>query len=89
MLVVELCPAGRMSTLVIFIGDWSLYMKPLRNFGYIKMYSGLWDRDWTIRRTITFRRRFTQHDAVLVGGGGYFFVKILLMDFNNVQVPML
>ena len=48
MLVVELCPASQMSTLVIFIGDWSLYMKPLGNLGYIKMYMGLLDRDWTI-----------------------------------------
>ena len=47
MLVVELFPAGQMSTLVIFNGDWSLYMKLLRNFGYSKMYTGLWDRDWT------------------------------------------
>ena len=47
MLVTELCPAGQMSTLVIFIGDWSLYMKLLRNFGYIKMFTGLWSRDRT------------------------------------------
>ena len=37
-----------MSTLLIFIGDWSLYMKALTNLAYIKMYTGLWDREWTI-----------------------------------------
>ena len=47
-LVAELCPASQMSTLVIFIGDWSLYMKLLRNIGYIKMYTVLWSRDRTI-----------------------------------------
>ena len=47
MLVAELCPASQMSTLVIFIGDWSPHMKLLRNFGYIKMYTGLWSRDRT------------------------------------------
>ena len=36
-----------MFTLVIFFGDWSLYMKLLRNFGYIKMFTGLWSRDRT------------------------------------------
>ena len=41
-------PAGQMSTLVIFIGDQSPYMKPLRNFGYIKMCTGLWSKDRTI-----------------------------------------
>ena len=49
MLVAELCPAGQMSTLFIYIGDWSLCMKPLRNLWYIKMYTGLWSRDRTIR----------------------------------------
>ena len=38
-----------MSILVIFIGDWSLYMKPLRDLEYIKMYTGLWSKDRTIQ----------------------------------------
>ena len=45
MFVAQLCPDGQISTLVIFIGDWSLHVKLLRNFGYIKMYTGLWSRD--------------------------------------------
>ena len=47
-IVAELCPADQMSTLLIFIGDWSLDMKALTNLGDIKMYTGLWDREWTI-----------------------------------------
>ena len=47
-ILVELCPADQMSTLLIFIGDWTLYMKALTNLGYIKMYTALWDREWTI-----------------------------------------
>ena len=38
MIVAELCPADQMSTLLI-------YMKASKNSGYIKMYTGLWDRD--------------------------------------------
>ena len=56
MLVAELCPASQMSTLVICIRDWSLYMNLLRNFGYIKMYTGLWSRDRTTQNIPLFSK---------------------------------
>ena len=69
MLVAELCPASQMSTLVIFIGDWSLYMKLLRNIVYIKMYTDLWSRD----RTSCLSHFFTQ-----VENGKMYLRRILL-----------